>query len=100
MPEPRAEPLRAKITVLGTHVITSADPAWGEGKAWQSMRAMLGTATINRVNTKRSCNHPRFTGRALPQPKAPSSTSGDGGKSVELNPLMQELNSAFPALIH
>lgn len=87
MPEPRAEPLRAKITVLGTHVITSADPAWGEGKAWQSMGAMLGTAMINRVNTERSCSHPHFTGRALPRPKAPSSISGDGGKSVELNPL-------------
>lgn len=32
MPEPRAEPLRAKITVLGTHVITSADPV-GRGES-------------------------------------------------------------------
>lgn len=100
MPEPRAEPLRAKITVLGTHVITSADPAWGEGKAWQSVGAVLGTAMINWVNSERSCSHPRLARRALPQPRAPSSTPGHGGQSAELNPLMQELNSAFLALIH
>lgn len=80
--------------------------AWGEGKAWQTVGAMLATAVINRVNTERSWSHLCLIGelrsgcgQALAA-TAPDSASGYRGKSAELNPLMQELNSAFPALIH
>lgn len=79
MPEPRAEPLRAKITVLGVHVVTSADPVWGEGKAWQSGGAMLGTAMIKQLIRRGAAATHASLGELCPSPKPPAALLGMEG---------------------